>query len=61
MRERTIKTTLQLEGGERYRAEVKAICTDLECLGRHIDTVQKRVAQLNESLKELIKLRDISG
>lgn len=57
MPERTVKTKLILEGGEQYRSEVQAICTDLKRLGRHTEDVNKSIAQLNKSLRELAELR----
>lgn len=57
MSDRTIKTTLKLEGEEQYRAGVKAICADIEYLHKCIETVDKSVTQLNESFGKLIELR----
>lgn len=61
MSDRYIKTSLKLEGGEQYRAEVNAICADLKYLGKCIEAVDKSVTQLNQSLSELIKLRKQSS
>lgn len=57
MAERTIKTVLKLEGVEQYRAEIRSICSDLKYLDKHIEVVNKSLAQLNESMRELAKLR----
>lgn len=54
---RTIKTRVVVEGGDMYRAEVAAICTDLNYLRAQIEGVYKSVTQLNEALKELDELR----
>lgn len=57
MPDRYIKTSLKLEGGEQYLAEVNAICADLKHLSKCIETVNDSVTQLNQSFGKLIELR----
>lgn len=57
MPKHTIKTSLELVGGDQYRAEIKSVCADLKYLGKHIEAVNQSVTQLNKSLRELVELR----
>lgn len=57
MPDRYIKTSLKLEGGEQYRAEVNAICSDLKSLSKCIEAVNESVTKLNESYGKFIELR----
>ena len=58
MKDSIIRTTVKLDGGAEYQTEIRRICADLKSLKKCVTATNKRVAQLNKSLKELTKLRN---